>query len=165
MRLTSVVLPAPRNPVTMMTDALFERTMSCMGKAAVLSVPSVVLRASYRHLRDVPQPVPTAAHHFALPATADHGRAGVCARAAPHPGHGPRARAQPMGSVADRGLHLADDVADRLAILHLHVAANNRVDRDSLHLPAAPRGRLVLAVELVRVDRHFLLHFDQAHVV
>jgi hypothetical protein len=45
----------------MMTDALFGRTMSCMWKAAVLSVPSVVLRASYRHLRAALQPVLTAA--------------------------------------------------------------------------------------------------------
>jgi hypothetical protein len=32
----------------------------------------------------------SAAHRFALPAPADRGRAGVCARAAPHPRHGPR---------------------------------------------------------------------------
>src|SRR5205823_5517295 len=67
-------------------------------------------------------------------------------------------------SAYDRRLHLADDLADRLAILHLHVAANNSVDRNALDLPAAPRRGLVLAVKLVGIDRHLFVHIDDRNV-
>src|ERR671930_1628388 len=78
MRLSKVVLPAPRKPVRMMTEALLYDAVACCIR--------------------------------------------VCL-------------------TADRQLHLADHLADRLAVVRLHVAAHDCVDRHALDLPAAPRRR------------------------
>src|SRR5262249_5331021 len=104
MRLSSVVLPEPRNPVRMMTEAFL------VGFTAAVMTSRCAPRRP-------------------------------CAR-----------------SIDDRQLHLADHAADRLAVLHLHVAAHDGVDRHALDLPAAPRRRMVLGVQLVRVDRRLLVH-------
>src|ERR1700731_295450 len=113
MRLRSVVLPEPRKPVRMMTDALARDWL----RSGVMDQRWVRARARARTWRHLP-------------------------------------------SVDDRRLHLAD----RLAVLHLHVAAHDGVDRHALDLPAAPWRRVVLAVQLVRVDRSFLVHVDDGEV-
>src|SRR5262249_53138840 len=66
--------------------------------------------------------------------------------------------------IDDRGLHLADHLADRLAILHLHVAAHDGIDRQPFDFPPAPRRRVVLAVQLVGIDRRLLVHVDDRQV-
>src|SRR5262249_26046759 len=67
-------------------------------------------------------------------------------------------------SVDDRRLHLADHLPDRLAILHLHVASHDRVNRHAFDLPAAPWRRMVLAVQFFRVDCRFLVHIDDGEI-
>src|SRR4029077_15274667 len=67
-------------------------------------------------------------------------------------------------STDNRRLHATDRLADGLAVLHLHVAADDRIDRQPLDLPTAPWGRLVLCVQLVGVDRRFFVHVDDGDV-
>src|SRR4051794_38442588 len=86
MRLSRVVLPEPRNPVRMMTEAL----------GLGLFTSAVMAPKMY-------------------PAS-------------------PRCKPAADRSVEDRRLHFSDRLADRLAVLHLHVAAHDRVDRHALHL-------------------------------
>jgi hypothetical protein len=49
----------------------------------------------------------------------------------------------------DRRLHLADHLANWLAILHLHVASYNGINGHAFDLPAAPWRGMVFAVELL----------------
>src|SRR5215467_5786103 len=97
MRLSSVVLPDPRNPVRMMTEAL---------EAALVESDRIVARK-----------VGCAASGCKV---ADH------------------LSSRQRRSVDDRRLHLADHPTDRLAVLHLHVAAHDGVHRQALDLPATP---------------------------
>src|SRR3954470_1746423 len=71
---------------------------------------------------------------------------------------------EPTLSADDRRLHAADRLADGLAVLHLHVAANDRIDRQPLDLPTAPGRWFILAVQLVGVDRRFFIHVDDGDV-
>src|SRR5262245_55834804 len=115
MRLSSVVLPEPRKPVRMMTEAL-EAGFVEAGVIAAWKVGSTDATCKA--------------------ATTLSSR---------------RRRSE------DRSLHLADYPAGRLPILHLHVAAYDGVDRQAFHLPTAPRRRMVLAVQLFRVDGRLLI--------
>src|SRR6516164_10707167 len=125
MRLSNVVLPEPRKPVRIMTEAL----------VSVLVAPGVVIP----------------------------GKVGCFpAGCKPQSALGCLSLITPL--VDDRRLHLADDPAGRIAVLHLHVASYDGVHRHALHLPAAPRCRMVLAVKLVGVDGRFLVHIYDGEI-
>src|SRR5262245_3272676 len=122
MRLSSVVLPEPRKPVRMMTEALEAGFVEADVIAAwkVGSTDATCKAATTLSSR--------------------------------------RRRSE------DRSLHLADHPADRLAVLHLHVAAHDGVDRQAFDLPAAPRRRMILAVQLLRIDGRLLVHVDDGEI-
>src|SRR5262245_54887479 len=130
MRLSSVVLPDPRNPLRMTTDALGLAGLVCTVMSAKMASQDVPCKARER----------------------------TCA------GLEPRHVRRLFASVDDRGLHLAEHLADRFPVLHLHVAANDGVDRQALDLPAAPRRGVILAVQLSGIDRRFLVHVDDRQV-
>src|SRR5262249_45112312 len=122
MRLSSVVLPDPRKPVRIMTEALEFRVIA----SGVIAPCRWV--------------VPSALASRSL------------------------ARFLPGRLVDSRHLHLADNPANRLAVLHLHVAPHDCVNGHAFDLPAAPWRRMVLAVEFVRVDGPFLVHIDDGEI-
>src|SRR5207344_408743 len=66
--------------------------------------------------------------------------------------------------VDDRLLHLADNPTGRLAVLHLHASPDDGVDRHAFDLPAAPRRRVVLAVQLVWIDGGLLAHIHDGEI-
>src|SRR5689334_25295955 len=102
MRLRRVVLPEPRNPVRMTTGAF---GLSKVGAEGML----------IRWIPGLP-------HASVVAASLRRDKVRRPPAAAPR-----RCR-----SVDDRGLHLANHLADRFAVFHLHVAAHDGIDRQTL---------------------------------
>src|SRR3954453_11738659 len=155
-RLRSVVFPAPRNPLRMMTGAFSDLALGSTIMARVedgrIAVPWVVSLGGAIRRRITSRPPPS---------TQNPGRQGPSRNAA-----GTRAvpASTAVPSIDDRRLHATDRLAEGVAVLLLRVAADDRIDRQPLDLPTAPRGRLVLAVQLVGVDRRFFVHVDDGDV-
>src|SRR5262245_50878023 len=123
MRLSSVVLPEPRKPVRMMTEALEAGFVEADVIAAwKVGSTDATCKAATTYNR----------------ATGDQ--------------------------LKDRSLHLDAYPDDRLAVLHLHFAAHDGVDRQALDLPAAPRRRMILAVQLLRIHGRLLVHVDDGEI-